>query len=265
MIQDPDVLDTWFSAGIWPFSTLGWPLDSARGKPSDDDFKRYFPTSLLETGADILFFWVARMIMMSQALTEQIPFKEVYFHGLVLDEQGQKMSKSKGNVLDPLTLIDKYGADALRMSLIGGNSAGVSQRFSEQKVLKYRNFVTKIWNASRFVAMTTGSPKSQVPSPKIDEVEKKFLAKLEKIERDNQRLMANYKLGLALEELYEFFWHDFADEMIEYQKKIIQESTDPARVRQSQNFLTSVLKRQLTLLEDFSPFVVRTINKDMLG
>lgn len=265
MTQDPDVLDTWFSAGIWPFSTLGWPASAEATADKPNDYTRYFPTSLLETGADILFFWVARMIMMSQALTDKIPFKEVYFHGLVLDEQGKKMSKSKGNVLDPLTLINKYGADAVRMSLIGGNSAGVPQRFSEQKVLKYRNFVTKIWNAGRFVAMTTGSPNPQVPSPKIDETEKKFLAKLEKIEKDNQRLMASYKLGVALEELYEFFWHDFADEMIEYQKKIIQESTDPGRVRQSQNFLASVLKRQLILLEDFAPFVVRAINKEMLG
>ncbi|MEX1123577.1 MAG: valine--tRNA ligase [Patescibacteria group bacterium] len=271
MVQDPDVLDTWFSAGIWPFSTLGWPLPRAKSRGSDDiasqqsDFTRYFPTSLLETGADILFFWVARMIMMSQALTKQIPFKEVYFHGLVLDDQGQKMSKSKGNVLDPLALIDKYGADAVRMSLIGGNSAGLPQRFSEQKVLKYRNFVTKIWNAARFTALSAGNSKLETLNSKsLDETEKKFIKRLDALEKDNPRLIAGYKLGVALEALYEFFWHDFADQLIEYEKKIIQESTDPGRVRQSQEFLMLVLKRQLTLLEDFAPFVVRTIKKEML-
>jgi valyl-tRNA synthetase len=258
-------LDTWFSAGIWPLSTLGWPFDSPLARSGQaPNFERYFPTSLLETGADILFFWVARMIMMSLALTKQVPFKEVYFHGLVLDDQGQKMSKSKGNVLDPLTLIDKYGADAVRMSLIGGTTVGLPQKYSEQKILKYRNFVTKVWNAARFTAMTAGNSKSETLNPKVlDETEKKFLKRLEALEKKNQQLMGSYKLGVALEELYEFFWHDFADKLIEYEKKIIQGSKDPARVAESQNFLVFALRRQLDLLEDFAPFLVRTIKKEM--
>ena len=254
---DEDVLDTWFSSGLWPFSTLGWP------DKNNDDLKKYFPTSLLETGADILFFWVARMIMMSLALMEEIPFKEVYFHGLVLDGQGQKMSKSKGNVLDPLTLIDKYGADAVRMSLIGGTSVGLPQKYSEQKILKYRNFVTKIWNASRFVAMSASG--SFAKPEKLDETEKKFLAKLEKLEQKNKKLFTDYKLGVALEELYEFFWHDFADQLIEYEKEIINESSDKERVKQSQDLLMLVLQRQLELLSDYAPFVVDSVKKEMLS
>jgi len=257
MKQDSDVLDTWFSSGIWPFSTLGWPNDTSA------DFKRYFPTTLLETGADILFFWVARMIMMSLALTKQIPFQKVYFHGLVLDDQGQKMSKSKGNVLDPLALIDKYGADAVRMSLIGGTTVGLPQKYSEQKILKYRNFITKVWNASRFVSQTTGGQTAE--SKNLDETEKKFLKQLETLEKENQRLMEGYKLGVALEELYEFFWHEFADKLIEYEKKIIQDSKDPQRISESQSFLATTLKRQLDLLEDFAPFLVRTVRKHMFS
>lgn len=257
LTADPDMLDTWFSSGLWPFSTMGWPLDKT------EDLERFFPTSFLETGADILFFWVARMIMLSQALTKQIPFKEVYFHGLVLDETGQKMSKSKGNVLDPLVLIEKYGADALRMSLIGGNSPGQPQKYSEQKIVKYRNFTTKVWNASRFVAMVA-EPTKTAAKAKPDHTETEFLAALEALEKNNARLLNNYHFGLALEELYDFFWHRFSDQFLEYEKKVIQESSDPARAASAKKILRQTLERQLVLLSDFAPFLVQSI-RDIMG
>lgn len=256
LTPDPDVLDTWFSSGLWPFSTLGWP------NAQSPDLKRYFPTSLLETGTDILFFWVARMIILSLALQKDIPFREVYFHGLILDEDGKKMSKSKGNVLDPLVLIDKYGADAFRMSVIGGNSVGQPQKYSEQKILKYRNFVTKIWNASRFVAMSVED--KATPKPKeLDQFETEFCKKLERLIKDNQKFFNNYQLGVALEELYEFFWHEFADQLIEYEKKIIQDTTDPTRADRAKSFLGWALNQQLPLLSDFAPFLTHRITKEM--
>ncbi len=253
MTQDPDVLDTWFSSGLWPFSTLGWP-------DKTDDLKTYFPTNFLVTGADILFFWVARMILMSQALTGSVPFKTVYFHGLILDENGKKMSKSKGNVLDPLSLIDKYGADAIRMSLIGGNAAGQNQRFSEQKILKYRNFVTKIWNASRFVLQSAEGVKAEMP-PTLDETEKGFLKKLEALEVSTERHFQQFHLNLAIEEIYEFFWDDFASHLLEYEKVAIKEGNNPERAKQAQQFLLTCLNRQLNLISDFAPFLTDEINK----
>jgi len=264
--QDPDVLDTWFSSGLWPFSTMGWPNDEA------PDLKRYFPTTFLETAPEIIFFWVARMIMLSQSLTGQVPFKEVYFHGFVLDEKGEKMSKSKGNVLDPLALIEKYGSDALRMSLIGGNTAGTPQRYSEQKILKYRNFVTKIWNASRFVALEAGASSSKLPKT-LDHTETEFFKKLDQLEAKNQQHFTSSKLSLALEELYEFFWHDFADQFLEYEKTAIKESGDPstelgagkARATQAASCLLNALQRQLALLGDFAPFLVEEISQEILA
>src|SRR3989344_5672436 len=276
MRKDEDVLDTWFSSGLWPFSTLGWPEDGAR------DLIRYFPTSLLETAPELIFFWVARMIMLSHALTGQVPFKQVYFHGFVLDENGEKMSKSKGNVLEPIALIEKYGSDALRMSLIGGNSAGTPQRYSEEKIIKYRNFATKVWNASRFVAETTADQlpaiskqpqkaesrelraESWVLPSTLDHTEEKFFEGLDKLESKNIKNFTDLKLSVALEEIYEFFWHDFADQFLEYEKTIIRESSDPPRVLQAKSCLQFALKRQLALLSDFAPFLVDEINKKIL-
>ena len=256
--QDEDVLDTWFSSGIWPFSTLGWPNTEA------PDLKRYFPTSFLETGSDIIFFWVARMIMLSEALIGKIPFKQVYFHGFVLDEKGEKMSKSKGNVMDPMVMIDKYGSDALRMSLLGGNSPGTPQRYSEQKIIKYRNFATKVWNASRFVVMETSGAKAELPKV-LDHTEEKFFEKLAKLEAKNEKNFTALKLSVALEELYEFFWHDFADQFLEYEKTAMRESTDKGRSEQSKSCLLVALRRQLILLSDFAPFLVDTVEREVLN
>ncbi len=255
LTQDQDVLDTWFSSGLWPFSTMGWPNAEA------PDLKRYFPTSLLETSSDIIFFWVARMIMLSLALTEEVPFKDVYFHGLILDETGQKMSKSKGNVMDPLELINKHGSDALRMSLIGGNSAGLAQKFSEQKVLKYRNFVTKIWNASRFVVMSGGQLQANQKLENLSETETAFFKRLERIEKSNAKMFETFRIGQALEELYEFFWHDFADKFIEEEKKVILEAAPGAET--AKIALGVATSRLLELLSDFAPFVTDTIKKEM--
>jgi valyl-tRNA synthetase len=257
MKQDVDVLDTWFSSGIWPFSTLGWPNEESL------DLKKYFPTDLLITAQDILFFWVARMIMMSEALKQQIPFKDVYFHGLILDEKGQKMSKSKGNATDPLELLDKYGADALRMSVLGGLGMGQDQRFSQQKILKYRNFVTKVWNASRFVASSCEGAQEKIET-KPDHNEQEFLKKLSQLEEKNQKLLSAYQLGLALEQIYDFFWHTFADQFLEYEKKVIGEASDKERVLQAKTLLLNALKRQITLLEDFAPFVCAQIKAQVL-
>ncbi len=256
MEQDSDVLDTWFSSGLWPFSTLGWPDKNAA------DLKEFFPTDFLMTGADILFFWVARMILLSQALTEQIPFKTVYFHGLILDENGQKMSKSKGNVLDLMTLIDKYGTDAVRMGLLGSATAGQNQRFSEQKLLKYRNFVTKIWNASRFVATLETGGEDVLPK-KLDEKEKAFLTTLEKLETRNAEHFAKFQFNLALEELYDFFWNNFAADLLEYEKTAIREGNDPERAKYGHCFLLHALKRQLSLISDFAPYVTDEIKRSM--
>ena len=298
MKQDEDVLDTWFSSGLWPFSTLGWPAyaEASAGKPATDvasadksnDYERYYPTSFLETGSDIIFFWGARMIMLSEALTDKIPFKQVYFHGFVLDEKGEKMSKSKGNVMDPMVMIDKYGSDALRMSLLGGNSPGTPQRYSEQKIIKYRNFATKVWNASRFVAEATADQpsaishqlragaKSNADSRKLkaeswvlpstlDHTEEEFFKKLDRLEQKNEKNFTALKLSVALEELYEFFWHDFADQFLEYEKSAIREAESPERVEQAKSCLLVALKRQLTMLADFAPFLIDSIQREMLG
>ncbi len=256
LTQDPDVLDTWFSSGLWPFSTLGWPDTKAI------DLKTFFPTDFLMTGADILFFWVARMILLSQALTDQIPFKTVYFHGLILDEHGQKMSKSKGNVLDLMTLIDKYGTDAVRMGLLGSATAGQNQRFSEQKLLKYRNFVTKVWNASRFVATLEAGGTDSLPKT-LDEKEKTFLAGLENLEKRNLDHFAKFQFNLALEEQYEFFWDTFAGDLLEYEKTAIRESNNAERAKDGHSFLLHTLKRQLVMIGDFAPYVTDEIARTM--
>lgn len=256
MVQDPDVLDTWFSSGTWPFSTLGWP-------DKTEDLETYFPTNFLMTAADILFFWVARMILMSQALTKKIPFETVYFHGLILDEDGQKMSKSRGNTLDLINLIDKHGADAIRMSLIGNNAAGANQRYSEQKLLKYRNFVTKIWNASRFVAiMCEGASAKQPDNP--DPTERAFMKKLDTLEKNNSRYFERFQFNVALEDLYEFFWNDFASGFLEYEKSILRDTADAVRTKQSQSILLHCLARQVELISDFAPYVCDEIKREVL-
>jgi valyl-tRNA synthetase len=271
--QDPDVLDTWFSSGLWPFSTLGWPDQTP-------DLETYFPTSTLVTGFDIIFFWVARMTMMSQHFMGQIPFKDVYIHGLVLDENGKKMSKSAGNGIDPLLLIDKYGTDALRYTLIkevAGAGQDIRLEYNRKtdesvSVEASRNFCNKLWNASRFVMMNLegqtpqelGSPFSHPPEKREGGLEALELCDRWLLSRYNQTIQetANYidkyGLGEAAKGLYEFIWGDFCDWYIELAKPRLQHE-DVASKRAAQEILAQVLEGILKLMHPFMPHITEEI------
>ena len=252
-VQDEDTLDTWFSSGLWTFSTL---LDPEK---YDEDLKSwlknsrdgiYHPTTLLETGYDIIFFWVARMILMTTYLVDEIPFKTVYLHGLVRDKQGRKMSKSLGNIIDPLDLIKVYGADALRMALIVGVGPGADNNLGEDKVKAYGKFANKIWNATRFVIENTaGFDDSQ--KPEILPAHKDFIDEWKNLTKEITKEMEEYKLYLVGEKLYHFFWHRFADVIIEECKKDLNDSA-----KYTLNFL---LKEQLKALHPFMPFITEEI------
>jgi valyl-tRNA synthetase len=246
IIQDPDVLDTWFSSGQWPFATL------LAGKK--DDFKTFYPTSVMETGWDILFFWVARMIMLGIYRTKKIPFKIVYLHGLVRDKDRQKMSKSKGNVIDPLAVSEIYGTDALRMALLIGNSPGQDIIISEEKIKGYRNFANKIWNASRFVIMNLNDFDGK--KPKLTKKDQKYLKDIKKVAKKVSKYLDNYRFSLAGETLYHYFWHTFADKIIEEMKIRIYNNQDK---KAAQYVLYNLLKDSLKMLHPFMPFVTETI------
>jgi valyl-tRNA synthetase len=262
--QDPDVLDTWFSSGLWPFSTMGWPEETA-------DLAKYYPTSTLVTGFDIIFFWVARMTMMAGHFTDQMPFDDVYIHGLVLDENGQKMSKSKGNGIDPLLMIDKYGADALRYTLIT-KVAGAGQNISfdyERKtqasasVEASRNFANKLWNASRFVMMNLdGKTPQQLGQPNTEELElvdQWLLSRFYQTVKQTKNNIETYSLGEAAKGLYEFIWGDFCDWYIELVKsRLWQDKTSTPRLI-AQQTLAYVLEGILKLLHPFMPHITEEI------
>lgn len=251
-VQDEDSLDTWFSSGLWTFSTLGWPNKT-------EDLKTYHPTDVLETGYDILFFWIARMILMSTYLLDEVPFKTVYLHGMVRDGQGRKMSKSLDNGIDPLEMISKYGADAVRMSFIVGVGPGNDMNMSEDKIKAYKKFTNKVWNASRFVIQNTEDLKNK--EIKINELEprdKKFIEEFHKFLQEITEEMNDYKLYLASEKAYHFFWHTFADIIIEECKKTINEG-DEKQKESAQKTLIFLLKEQLKVLHPFIPFVTEEI------
>src|SRR3989338_5452752 len=209
--QDPDVLDTWFSSGLWTFSTLGWPEETA-------DLKTYHPTSVLETGYDILFFWVARMILMSGFFLGDIPFKQVYLHGLVRDAKGRKMSKSLGNIIDPLDMIEKYGADATRLSLVIGAAPGTDIKLDENRIRGYKHFANKIWNIARFVLENTDGPvRSDLTGS-----DEKLLEEARAIAREVSEHLDVFRLDLAADAVYHYVWHRFADEILEESKEIIR-------------------------------------------
>ncbi len=250
--QDEDVLDTWFSSALWPFSTLGWPDKTA-------DLAKYFPTSVLVTGWDIIFFWVARMIFSSLALTDQPPFKEVLIHGLVLDKDGRKMSKSLGNGVDPLEIVDKYGADSLRFMLVTGNTPGNNMRFREERLESSRNFANKIWNASRFVLMNLEGYEDgawQKEDLTIDD--RWILAKLNQVIAGTRGNLDKYEMGEASRGIYEFFWDDFCDWYIELAKNRLYKGSADERLR-TQRVLVYVLSRGLELLHPFMPFITEEI------
>ncbi|HOV88875.1 MAG TPA: valine--tRNA ligase [Candidatus Paceibacterota bacterium] len=244
--KEKDVFDTWFSSGQWPYATLGYP--------ESDDFKNFYPTSVMETGWDILFFWVARMIMFGLYTTGQPPFEYVYLHGLIRDKDRQKMSKSKNNVIDPLGIIDFYGSDALRMSLIVGNAPGNDPIVSEDKTRAYRNFANKIWNASRFVLMNVNdfNPNTQ---PVLSKEDKKILKDFEKLTVDMTKDMEKFNFHIAAEKVYHYFWHTFADKVIEQTKPRLQTEERP----QAQYLLLTLLTNLLKLIHPFMPFITEEI------
>jgi len=250
--QDSDTLDTWFSSGIWTFSTLGWPENTP-------DLKVFHPTSVLETGYDILFFWVARMILMTGYLRNDIPFKTVYLHGLVRDAQGRKMSKSLGNIIDPLTMMEKYGTDAVRLSLIIGVSPGNDSKPSEDKIRAYKNFANKIWNATRFVVTNTKGFTLHTTRPEgLTNEDKSHLEELDKITEEITLDIEQYRLYLAAEKLYHYFWHTFADSIIEKSKsRLSQDNTEDKHA--AQYVLVTILRQSLILLHPFIPYVTEEI------
>jgi valyl-tRNA synthetase len=248
--QDSDTLDTWFSSGLWTFSTLGWPEQTA-------DLKTYHPTTVLETGYDILFFWVARMILMSTYHTGQIPFKNVYLHGLVRDEKGKKMSKSLGNVIDPLTMIEKFGADATRLSLIIGAAPGNDMPLSENKVKGYKNFANKIWNISRFVLThTIDTDMNTTPTYSIRDEE--ILATLRTTVAEVSAEIEKFNLYLAGEKAYHYIWGELAAVVLEESKVIFASSDDVAKLAR-QRVLIECLTTSLKLIHPFMPYVTEAI------
>lgn len=250
--QDPDTLDTWFSSALWPFSTLGWPEDT-------DDLKRYYPTNTLVTGYDIIGFWVSRMIFSGLAYTGKAPFDTVLIHGLVRDAQGRKMSKSLGNGIDPLEIIDKYGADALRFTLATGNSPGNDMRFSDDKITASRNFANKLWNASRFVLMYLGEDYKYNGLPKELLIEDKWiLSKVNTLAKEVTDNLDNFELGIAVQKLYDFIWDVFCDWYIELAKIRLQ-SDDESAKEQVKAVLVYVLTDILKLLHPFMPFITEEI------
>ena len=250
--QDQDVFDTWFSSGQWPFATL-----MASGK---NDFKDFYPTSVMETGYDILFFWVARMIMLGIYRTGKIPFKNVYLHGLVRDKDRQKMSKSKGNVIDPLGVAETYGTDALRMALVVGNTPGQDVVISEDKIRGYRNFATKIWNIGRFILMNSKSEYAGI-KPKFSAEDKKYLGDLKKIKAKITKHLDDFEFYLAAEVLYHYVWHTFADEIIEASKPRLR-SEDVSEAAAAYKTLEEIFLESLKMLHPFMPFVTETMNRN---
>ncbi len=252
MEQDPDTLDTWFSSALWPFSTLGWPDDTA-------DLHRFYPTNTLVTGYDIITFWVSRMIFSALEYTGKAPFDTVLIHGLVRDAQGRKMSKSLGNGIDPLEIIDQYGADALRFALATGNSPGNDMRFSDEKIEAARNFANKLWNAARFVLMNLTIEKIEYPKAETLALEDKWvLTRYEKTVAEVTSALDKYELGIALSSLYGFVWDIYCDWYIELTKPSLNEK-ETERSRISQNTLAFVLNGTLKLLHPFIPFITEEI------
>ncbi|MCE9541493.1 valine--tRNA ligase [Candidatus Kaiserbacteria bacterium] len=249
-VQDPDVLDTWFSSGLWTFSTLGWPEKT-------DDLKTYHPTSVLETGYDILFFWVARMVLMSGFLTGQVPFKDVYLHGLVRDGQGRKMSKSLGNIIDPLDMISKYGADATRLSLIIGAQPGNDLKLDENRVRGYKNFANKVWNITRFVLENTDGTEAS-----LNAADEKLLAEAMELAAAVSDNIGKFRLDLAADLVYHYVWHRFADEIIEESKTVLK-GTDEASLASRRSVLYRILNIFLRLLHPFMPFVTEAIWQEL--
>ncbi|MBE5955236.1 MAG: valine--tRNA ligase [Lachnospiraceae bacterium] len=252
MVQDEDTLDTWFSSALWPFSTLGWPDET-------DAYKHFYPTDVLVTGYDIIFFWVIRMVFSGLEYTGETPFHTVLIHGLVRDSQGRKMSKSLGNGIDPLEIIDKYGADALRLTLVTGNAPGNDMRFYWERVEASRNFANKVWNASRFMMMNfEKADLSGVTLADLTDADKWILSKANTLVKDVTDMMEKYELGIAVDKLYDFIWEEFCDWYIEMVKPRLWNDEDETKAAALWT-LKTVLTTALKLLHPYMPFITEEI------
>ena len=250
--QDEDTLDTWFSSALWPFSTLGWPKET-------DEMKYFYPTDVLVTGYDIIFFWVIRMVFSGLEQTGECPFNTVLIHGLVRDSQGRKMSKSLGNGIDPLEVIDKYGADALRMTLMTGNAPGNDMRFYWERVEASRNFANKVWNASRFIMMNIEkAPAGEAKLTDLTAADKWILSKVNDLAKEVTENMDKYELGIALQKVYDFVWEEFCDWYIEMVKPRLWNDEDRTKAAAIWT-LKTVLINSLKLLHPFMPFITEEI------
>jgi len=259
--QDEDVLDTWFSSGLWPFSTMGWPENTK-------ELEFCYPNNVLVTAFDIIFFWVARMIFMGLEFMDEVPFKDVYIHGLIRDSQGRKMSKSLGNGVDPIEIIDKYGADALRFTLITGNTPGNDMRFREERLEASRNFANKIWNASRFILMNVEELDFESINP--DELDytmadKWILSRLNKVTKDIEDALDKYNFGEVSKTLYDFIWSEFCDWYIELIKPRLYQDQDEVAKKTAQYIGVTVLERILRLLHPVMPFITEEIWQQLPG
>ena len=251
LIQDPDVLDTWFSSALWPFSTLGWPDQTP-------ELARYYPTATLVTGFDILFFWVARMIMMGLKVMGEVPFREVYIHALVRDAEGQKMSKSKGNVIDPLTMMDKYGTDALRFTLASMASPGRDIKLSEERIEGYRNFANKLWNAARFILMNLEGERADAPVGERPAADQWILSRLHRCIGEVNASLEIYRFDEAANGLYHFIWHEYCDWYLELSKPTLADKASP-QAALTRTTLVETFETMLRLLHPFMPFITEEI------
>lgn len=250
--QESDVLDTWFSSALWPFSTMGWPED----KP---ELKYFYPTSLMVTGFDIIFFWVARMIMMGLEFMDDVPFRDVYIHSLIRDEHGKKMSKTKGNVIDPLVMIEKYGADALRMTLAALSVQGRDILLSSTRIETYRFFMNKLWNASRFALMNLDDEVQEIDVEQLHLHDKFILTRTQEVAKRTRELIDSYDIGTAARGLYDFVWGDLCDWYLEMSKPALKGDEGEARKRTTQGVLEEVFRTTLPLLHPFIPFVTEEL------
>ena len=252
LLRDPDVLDTWFSSGLWPFVTLGWPTKK-------DYLKKFYPTSVLVTGFDIIFFWVSRMIMFGMEFIKKEPFKDIYVHALVRDEKGQKMSKSKGNVIDPLLLIEKYSADALRFTLLSMASPGRDLKLSEERVKGYRNFLNKLWNANNFLIQNKCVFKNTKKTPKIKiNINKWIYSELLETKNIVEKNIKDYRFDEAARNAYQFVWHSYCDWYLELSKTILF-SNNKIAIKEIREVSSFVFKEILVLMHPFIPFVTEEI------
>ncbi|MFH0905522.1 MAG: valine--tRNA ligase [bacterium] len=254
MEQDSDTLDTWFSSGLWPFTALGWPR-------ATEDFKYFYPTTVMETGHEIIFFWVARMIMLGLYCTGDIPFGTVYLNGIVRDKDNQKISKSKGNAIDPIAMIDKYGADALRMGLMMGTTPGQDTHVDENKIRAYRNFANKIWNAARFIQQRVSGlagerVSEEIKGVRLNKRDQEVLQEFDKATASMTKMMERYQLGQAGELIYDYFWHTFCDQIIEEYKTQLD---DENRKEAAAAVLHYIMKNSLVMLHPFVPFATEAV------